>query len=130
MLVIRKEQIQHFIAQDEMDLVRLIRQIMRECCPVRVESYSDKVLDGMIRLGVEKSKKYNFEKSETIAAYVAVMFEISPNFDEQPSIKEVLEDQTYISDDRFFQLWRRVDEKVWLEAEQGYDARLWFPDKQ
>lgn len=128
MLVIRKEQIQHFIAQNDDDLVRLIRQIMRECCPGRVENYSDKLLDGMIRLGVDKAKKYKFAKAETIAAYVTVMFEIAPNFDEEPSIKQVLEDQNYVVDDRFFQLWQRVDEKVWLEAEQKYDARQWFPD--
>lgn len=130
MLVIRKEQIQHFIAQNDADLVRLIRQIMRECCPGRVENYSDKLLDGMIKLGLEKAKKYNFEKAETIAAYVAVMFEIAPDFDEQPPIKQVLEDKNYLIDDRFFQLWQRVDEKVWMEAEQKYNAKLWFPDRQ
>lgn len=130
MLVIKKAQIQHFIAENEDELVRLIRQIMRECCPGRVEGYSDKILDGMIRLGLEKAKKYNFEKAETIAAYVTVMFEIAPNFDEQPVIKQVLEDKNYIVDDRFFQLWRRVDDKVWQTAEQGYDAKLWFPDKK
>lgn len=130
MLVIRQEQIQHFIAEDEIALVRLIRQIMRECCPGRVENYSDKVLDGMIRLGLDKAKKHNFAKAETIAAYVAVMFEIAPNFDEQPTIKQVLEDNNYIEDDRFFQLWQRVDEKVWQEAENSYDAKMWFPDKK
>lgn len=130
MLVIRQEQIQHFIAEDDNALIRLIRQIMRECCPIRVENYSDKVLDGMIKLGVEKAKKHNFAKNETIAAYVAVMFEISPDFDEQPAIKQVLEDENYVVDDRFFQLWQRVDEKVWQEAENGYDAKMWFPDKQ
>lgn len=128
MLVIRQEQIQNFIAQNDDDLVRLIRQIMRECCPGRVENYSDKVLDGMIRLGLEKAKKHNFTKAETIAAYVTVMFEVAPNFDEQPPIKQVLEDANYIADDRFFQLWRRVDDKVWLDAEQGYDPKMWFPD--
>jgi hypothetical protein len=130
MLVIRNEQIQHFIAKNEDELVRLIRQIMRECCPGRVENYSDKVLDGMIRLGLEKAKKHNFAKAETIAAYVTVMFEIAPNFDEQPAIKQVLEDNNYVVDDRFFQLWQRVDDKVWSEAEKGYDAKMWFPDKK
>lgn len=130
MLVIRQEQIQHFIAEDDIALVRLIRQIMRECCPVRVENYSDKILDGMIKLGMEKAKKHNFAKAETVAAYVAVMFEIAPNFDEQPMIKQVLEDPNYVVDDRFFQLWQRVDEKVWQEAEDGYDAKMWFPDKK
>ena len=129
MLVIRQEQIQHFIAENDDALVRLIRQIMRECCPGRVENYSDKVLDGMIRLGLEKAKKHKFAKAETIAAYVTVMFEIAPNFDEQPTIKQVLEDDNYIEDDRFFQLWSRVDEKVWHDAEKGYDAKIWFPDK-
>lgn len=130
MLTIRKEQIQHFIAENNDALVRLIRQIMRECCPGRVEDYSDKLLDGMIRLGIERARKHEFEQSETIAAFVSVMFEIAPDFDEHPHIKQVLEDTNYSVDDRFFQLWQRIDEKAWQEAENKYDAKLWFPDKQ
>jgi hypothetical protein len=130
MLVIRKEQIQHFISENDDDLVRLIRQIMRECCPGRVEGYSDKLLDGMIKIGVERAQKYEFERAETTAAFVSVMFELSPKFDEQPTIKQLLEDQNYSIDERFFQLWQRVDDKVWRETENGYDAKYWFPDIQ
>jgi hypothetical protein len=130
MLVIKKEQIQNFIAESEADLVRLIRQIMRECCPGRVENYSDKLLDGMIKLGIEKAGKYNFERAETIVSFVTVMFEIAPNFDEQPTIKEVLADQNHPVDERFYQLWERIDEPVWQAAENAYDARQWFPDKK
>ena len=130
MLVIKKEQIQNFIAENEADLTRLIRQIMRECCPARVENYSDKLLDGMIKLGIERAKKYEFEQAETIVSFVTVMFEIAPNFDEQPLIKEVLADANHPIDERFLQLWERVDEKNWQAAEDAYDAKLWFPDKK
>ena len=54
MLVIREKQIQHFIAEDEPTLIRLIRQIIREANPERVSGYSDQLLDAMIKIGVER----------------------------------------------------------------------------
>ena len=128
MLVIKKAQIQNFIAENDAELVRLIRQIMREICPGRVEGYSDRILDGMIRIGIDRAKKYEFENAETIASFVSVMFEISPTFDEQKEITDVLNDTNYPIDERFSQLWERIDDKIWQAAENSYDAKFWFPD--
>jgi hypothetical protein len=129
MLVIKKEQIQQFIAKDDADLIRLIRQILREVCPGRVENYSDLILDGMVKFGLEKARKYQFTQAETIAAFVTSMFELAPDFDEHAQFRTVLEDEKFPPDERFSQLWQRVDDRYWDEVENSYDASVWFPDK-
>jgi hypothetical protein len=127
MLVIKKEQIQQFIAKDDAELIRLIRQILREVCPGRVENYSDLMLDGMVKYGIERARKYQFSQAQTVAAFVTTMFELAPDFDEHAQFRAVLEDEKYLPDERFSQLWQRVDEPFWEEVEKGYDAKVWFP---
>lgn len=130
MLIIRKEQIQHFIAEDESQLVKLIAGIIRTGNSERVADYSDEMLEAMTRIGIERAKSHNFELAQDIAAFVAIMFEISPNFDTQKEIKNMLADQNFSGDERFTQLWGRTTEEAWKEAENSYEARVWFPDKE
>ena len=130
MLVIREKQIQHFIAEDEPTLIRLIRQIIREANPERVSGYSDQLLDAMIKIGVDRAKSRELTLAEDIAAFVGVMFEVAPNFDKQKDIEIIFKDTLFSPTDRFKQLWNRVPDAAWIEAETNYDAKIWFPDKQ
>ena len=130
MLVIREKQIQHFIAEDEPKLIRLIRQIIREANPERVAGYSDQLLDAMIKIGVERAKSHELTLAEDIAAFVGVMFEVAPNFDTQKDIEATFKDTLFSPTDRFKQLWNRISDAAWLEAETNYDVKVWFPDNQ
>ena len=130
MLIIREEQIQHFIAEDETALVRLIRQIVRDLNPERVADYSDQVIDSMIRIGILRAESRGLNLAEDIAAFVAVMFEIAPNFDTQKDIEQIFNDTAFLPTDRFRYLWDRVTEDAWKEAEANYDVKIWFPDKK
>lgn len=127
MLIIRKEQIQHFIAETDEELVKLIASIMRAGNAERVVDYSDETLEPMVKTGIERARSHDFELAEDIAAFVAVMFEISPTFDENSEIKAILEDTNFTVEERFKQLWGRIPDDVWKEVENKYDARNWFP---
>ena len=130
MLVIREKQIQHFIAEDEPTLIRLIRQIIREANPERVSGYSDQLLDAMIKIGVERAKSHELTLAEDITAFVGVMFEVAPNFDTQKDIEATFKDTLFSPTDRFKQLWNRISDAAWTEAETNYDVKIWFPDNQ
>lgn len=127
MLIIRKEQIQHFIAGTDEELVKLIAGITRTGNAERVADYSDETLEPMIKAGIERARTHDFERAEDIAAFVAVTFEISPTFDENSEIKAILDDANFTVEERFKQLWGRVSDDVWKEVENKYDARNWFP---
>lgn len=127
MLVIREEQIQHFIAADEEQLVEVICEAIREAKPERVADYDDKKLEKMVKIGIGRARSNELKRAEDITAFVAVMFEISPRFDEQEEIKQVLNDKTFPPDERFYQLFERVSDEAWLEAERLYEDTFWFP---
>jgi len=127
MLVIREEQIQHFIAADEEQLVEVVSRAIREANPARVADYDDKKLGKMVKIGIERAKSHELTRGQDIAAFVAVMFEIAPKFDEQEEIKMILNETLFPADERFYQLFERVSDDVWEEAEKLYEDTYWFP---
>lgn len=126
MLIIRTEQIQHFIAKDDAELTGLIAQAIREANPERVADYDNENLNKMIETGIARARSYNIERAEDIAAFVALMFEIAPNFDEQDEIKTVLQDANFSASDRLAQIWERTTDEAWEKAEQNYQSNVWF----
>jgi len=127
MLIIREEQIQHFIAVDDEQLVEVVGRAVREAKPERVADYDDKKLEKMVKIGVERAKAHDLKRAEVITAFVAVMFEISPRFDEQAEIRQALDNTIFPPDERFYQLFERVSDDAWLEAERLYEDTFWFP---
>ncbi|HUF05715.1 MAG TPA: hypothetical protein VMM38_16255 [Aridibacter sp.] len=130
MLVIKKAQIEAFIAEDDIQLTRVIREIVQEAFHESVEEYSDEKLDGMVRNGIERAKSRGFERAGDIAAFVAIMFEISPNFDIQEHIDAFFKDDSAPKELRMEYLLGRIQNETWAEAENTYDAKAWFPDRQ
>ncbi len=128
MLVIKKDQIEHFIAEDNTQLIRVITEIIREAFFDGVENYSDETLESMVKIGIERAKSHGFERAENIASFVALMFEISPNFDMVESIQAVLTNKSIPDESKFEQLVGLTAEEDWLEAEKSYDSTVWFPE--
>jgi len=126
MLVIRKEQIQHFIAADEHQLVEVIERSIRLANGERVAGYDETELTSMVRIGIGRARSRGLTGAEDIAAFVAVMFEIAPRFDEQAQIREVFDDIKFTPEIRFYQLFDRVPEEAWIEAQENYEEAYWF----
>src|SRR6476620_9663353 len=129
MLVIRQEQMQAMIAPDEKHLDALVTDAVRAANPDRVKDYDADVLSSMVRTAIARARSHDLKTAEDIAAYAAVMFEVAPNFDEQADIKLVLGDEAFPPADRFYQLFERVSEESWAEAEKRYDELVWFPSR-
>lgn len=127
MLIIREEQIQHFIAADEDQLVEVITRAVQQANEERVAGYDDEKLKKMVKIGIERAKGHKLTRGQDIAAFVAVMFEVAPKFDEQEEIKLVLNDTNFPPEERFYQLFSRVSEEAWREAETLYEDTFWFP---
>ena len=127
MLVIRDEQIQAFLYSDEDDFGRLVSRAVRRACPVRTAGYSDEKLLKMSEIGIERARTRGLSRIEDVAAFVAIMFEISPRFDEHPAISQVLEDPRFNPAQRMELMFRLVPDQAWEEAEGTYDETVWFP---
>ena len=59
MLVIRDEQIQSFIAQDEVQLTKILMETVRTVNPNRVEGYDDKTLEAMVKMSIDRAKLHH-----------------------------------------------------------------------
>lgn len=128
MLVIKKTQIQHFIAEDNTQLIRVISEIIREAFFETLEDYTDETVEFMVKLGIKRAESYGFERAESIASFVALMFEVSPTFDRSEGIQTILSDKNTVEENKFEQLFGMTTEETWIEAEKTYDPKDWFPE--
>lgn len=126
MFVLKTAQIQHFIAADDDQLVSVIAKSIRLANGTRVAGYDDKDLSAMVKIGITRARSHGLTRAEAIAAFVAVMFEVAPRFDEQPEINEVLKDEKLSPEVRFFQIFDRVQDTAWIEAQKKYEDSFWF----
>ncbi|MEP7077221.1 MAG: hypothetical protein ABI878_15560 [Acidobacteriota bacterium] len=127
MFVIRQEQIQHFIAADEDELAFEVAKAVRKATCDRVASYDDAQLRSMVKLGIERARANKLTAAEDISAFVAVMFEVAPRFDEQKDIRQILDNETLPPDVHFYQIFDFAQDQAWAEAERRYDDDFWFP---
>ena len=127
MLVVRKAQMDEMIMGDEDEFVSFLVSHAKEEHPEVKEDYTDDELRIMVRGGIKKAKSYGFKHHDDITGFVAVMFEIAPNFDEQEQIKEVLEEEGLNANQKFDKLWSDiVPDEAWEEADENYDDKAWF----
>lgn len=126
MVVIRKEQIQHFIAADEQELVVEVAKSIRKAVGERLALYNDDQLKEMVKIGIERARRNKLTLAEDIAAFVAIMFEVAPRFDEQKDIRAVLDDEKLPPELRFQKLFDFTQDQAWIEAERRYDDSFWF----
>ena len=128
MLVIRDAQIQSLIAQGADDLEKLVENAVRKVNPLRVDGLTPKRVKSMVRIAIARARESGLSKAEDLGVFAALMFEISPQFFEQPSIAKVLADATYPPGDRLEQLFERVPDEAWAEAVDLYDEKIWFAE--
>lgn len=126
MFVLKTAQIQHFIASDENELVDVIAKSVRLANGTRVAGYDDDELRSMVKIGIGRARSRGLTRAESIAEFVAVMFEIAPRFDEQTEISDVLNDERFPPEVRFSQLFDRVTDAAWIDAQRKYDDSFWF----
>lgn len=126
MLIIRDAQIQSLISQTGEDLEGLIADAIKKANPMRVEGLQPERVRSMVRIGIEKARAVGLTKAEDLGVFVSLMFEVSPQFDQEPTIATVLDDTVYTPEDRLSQLFDRVPEEAWAAAVNLYDEKIWF----
>jgi len=90
-----------------------------------VRDLSPEELKRRILFGLAKAKRYGFKRQSSLAGFVAIMFRISPRFDEHPSIQKVLIDSTVPPDLRISELWSRTTDSDWDEAVASSQKGAW-----
>jgi hypothetical protein len=130
MLIIRNEQLDAFQEIADAAFVQTIIEHLREEHAEAIGRLPDEVLTDMVQAGIDRARSWGLTWEATITAFVALMFEIAPNFDEHPKIREILSEESEPEDARLDRLVEEVSEKDWEEAVQLYDENAWFPNLQ
>jgi hypothetical protein len=126
MLVIRQEQIDTLIMGNEDEFTEFLVNHVKEEHPDLEENYDDETLRKMVKHGINRAKSHQLSTAEDLTAFISIMFEIAPNFDEQPKIKAVLDDKKFPPESRIERLWTdAVSEEAWQEAEDNFDEKAW-----
>ena len=87
---------------------------------------SNDVLLRMVRAGVVRARSHSLSWESSIMTFVALMFEVAPDFDEHPAIRSALRDAATVPDERLAVAVDRLAPHVWQEASSRADLRAWF----
>ena len=131
MLVIRQKQLDTLIKGSDEEFIEFLVEHVREEFPEKTAERDDETLRAMVKGGVARAESHGLTTAEDQTAFVSIMFEIAPNFDEQPQIKMVLDDENFAPEARIERLWSPlVPEEAWEEAEKNYSEKAWFPNQE
>ena len=127
MLRIREEQLRQFEPQADAALVaRIVEHLHEEHADV-TDTLPDDVLREMVEAGMARARGHGLTWESSLAAFVALMFEIAPNFDEHPRVRHYLDSSTVPPDERLNRLAASLSDEDWEAIERDYDAAAWFP---
>lgn len=119
-LRISREQFDSFLLLDEEEFVDFIIQHLRDESPELVDSLPDDLLQSMVIGGLARARGHGLRRPEDLTAFVSIMFEIAPGFDEHPSIRNVLRNPHIPADQRMNALFKKVPPKAWDEADSNH----------
>lgn len=131
MLVVRQEQFEKVIKHSDEDFVNYLLGYVQSNHGETIARRDETTLRKMIHGGIKRAASHQIEKVEDTQKFIAKMFEVAPNFDEQSAIKAVLDDETLAPDKRLEKLESPViSEENWEEAKNNYNEKAWFPERK
>ncbi|HEV2763897.1 MAG TPA: hypothetical protein VGV38_13025 [Pyrinomonadaceae bacterium] len=116
MLRINRNQLEVFEGAAEARFAARLVGYLREHHAEAVAGLDDDTLKARALLGVRRARSYGLTWDSKVAAFVALMFEISPSFDRHPRIREGLTDRNVAPNYRLDILLNRTSDQDWMEA--------------
>ena len=92
-----------------------------------VDELPEETLYDLVRVGIERARGHKLTFESAIAAFTAVMFEVSPNFDEHRLCQVLLNDEDVEPNERLDELLNVLTEKNWESIREDYDPKAWKP---
>jgi hypothetical protein len=87
-------------------------------------------LQTLVRSSIERARDYGLDREDSIAAFVALRFEVAPNFDKHNLSQVVLSDESVEPNARVDQLLEVLNEKNWETIQKTYDPEAWLSQQE
>jgi hypothetical protein len=126
-MLIRPEQREPFAANSWRDYTLRVCEHVRSRNLPACAGLTPAELHRRVRIGIARTRPYSLDLEWSIAAFVTLMFAISPAFDEHPAIAAILSDDTIEPNARVNELSNRVDDASWREAAEIPGESVWLP---
>ena len=134
-MLIRAEQMNAFAETAEKNFVRRIAAHLREnyaASIVRlpdsesaISELPDEKLHSLVEVSVERARRHNLTYESSISAFSALMFDVSPNFDQHRLSQVMLNDENVEPDGRLDELLETLNENNWETIRAEYDPKAW-----
>lgn len=116
MLIIRQSQMDILQEHAEEDFVRRVMAHLREKQDAETYQLNDQQLRERVKFGIEKARGYDLTWEEPIAFFVQLMFAVSPIFDEQENIRDILDAPYDEPNEKMDYLVKYTTDEDWDEA--------------
>lgn len=123
--VLRHQHIEAFQKLGEKDFVESMLSHLRTHHEESVAELSDPIVRNRIKTGMARAKRYGLLRRDHLTGYIALMFDIAPNFDEQPVIHRILKPLNVPAEARMERLSSAPTPEDWLEAVDLADPSVW-----
>jgi hypothetical protein len=130
MLIIRRNQYYAFLQGDPARFTEQIQRHIVETMPDEIRGIPPHLILAMIEAASERARSHGLATDEQIVGFVSVMFEIAPNFDEEPTLRAILSDTRFTPAERWESLFADTPalQAAWERAAQPgfYDEQAWM----
>lgn len=129
MLNIRQDQYDVMLQVDPERFVEYILRYISEEMPEEIRGIPLHLVRGMISVAIHRARIHGLTGDSQIMGFIGVMFEIAPNFDEEPVLRTLLSDRRLSPGERWEALFADTAllRAAWKRAARPefYDERAW-----
>jgi hypothetical protein len=109
-----------------MELTNKIIEFLQNEAPEEIEGLHLDLLSQMVENGIIRARSHGFTEDNAIQDFVQLMFEIAPNFDQNPAFAKALRETSGVDQDvRAHSILERISEEEWNQAADSYDENAW-----
>ena len=130
MVKIRDDQADEYLQSDPVRFIELILRHIAKTMPGEIRGIPPHLVWYQIEVAVARARKHGLTTDEDIIGFVSVMHEISPNFDEEPTLKAILADTRLKPSERWQALFADTPalKAAWERAAHPafYDSNAWI----
>jgi hypothetical protein len=125
MLKIRAAQMSSLLDARLGYVAETLRPYLRHHHANATAGFDDDQLAQRIRVGLRRARGWGFETMFGLGLFVALMFEVAPDFDTDPKIRDLLGDQSWPLDARLDAVGDALTDDEWGQVAARADPKAW-----
>ena len=128
MFSLSEDQMDQMFIKDREKFVDFATDRIMEESAANVGRLPRDIVREMTENGLTRAESWGLRSAKTRLAFITIMWEIGPNFDQEPRIAAALGANPADPDAAFSRMLDTVPEAAWTKAEEDRDSDHWYPE--